>query len=120
MTQIRSLLLMVLATGLTALVAALADGHVSQPEAINILLAFLGAAVVFTAPNIPGHDYVKWVLAALTAAAMAVASFIGSGGITALTPSEWIQVVIAILGALGVGVFPNTPTPALGRSPIAR
>lgn len=107
MNQIRSLLLMVLATGLTAAVAALADGRVSQPEAVNILLAVLGAGVVFTAPTIPGHEYVKWTLAAATAAATAIASFITTGGITTLTPSEWIQVAIAVLGALGVGVYPN-------------
>jgi FtsH-binding integral membrane protein len=95
--------LMVLAAALGALVAALSDNRLTQPEIINVVLAVLGAAVVFTAPNIPDAMYVKWALAALTAAATAVATFLGAdGSIAQITASQWLQVALAVLAAIGI------------------
>ena len=116
MFQYAKFALMVLAAGASAAIAALADNQLSQPEAVNIVIAALGAAVVFTAPNVPGHLYVKWSLAAATAAATALATFIGVGGIAAVTPSEWVQVALAAIGALGVAFVPNSaPAPTVDR-----
>ena len=107
MNEYLKAIFMVLAAAGGAAVAGLADNHLSQAEAVNIIIALLGAGAVFTAPNIPGHEYVKWVLAAGTAAATALANFIGTGGIQAVTISEWIQIGLAILAALGAISDPN-------------
>jgi thiamine monophosphate synthase len=101
---------MVLAAAGGAAVAALADNHLSQPEAVNIIIAVFGAAAIFTAPNIPGHEYVKWTLAAGTAAATALATVIGTGGVGAVSVSEWIQVGLAIVAAVVAIADPNVTT----------
>ena len=105
MNQYAKLILMVIAAGGSALVAALSDNRLTQPEVVNVVLALLGAAAVFTAPQIPGAMYTKWVLAAAVAAATTVLTFLGANGtIQAISLSEWIQVGLTILAALGVAV----------------
>lgn len=50
--------------------------------------------------------YAKAVIAALTAAALAVQSALTDGSISA---QEWVTVLIAALGALAVWATPNAP-----------
>lgn len=94
----------VLATVLSGIVAALyGDNTISNPEWVNIAIAGVGACAVFAAPNVPGAAYTKAVLAVLTAALTVLASAI-IGGVTA---TEWIQIALAGLGAVGVYAVPN-------------
>lgn len=101
----------VAATVLTALIPFLIQGGtLSQAEIDSVIIVALGACVVFTAPNIPGHEYVKGTVAVLTAAAVTLHTFLIPGGIGAVTAAQWAQVALAVLSALGVGtVLPNTP-----------
>lgn len=95
----------VVATVLSGVVAALyGDNTISPAEWVNIAIAAVGACAVFAAPNVPGARYTKSVLAVLAAVLTALASFIVGG----VTTTEWIQIAIAALGALGVYAVPNT------------
>lgn len=102
----------VVATVLAAISAALfGDNTISNPEWVNIAIAGVGACAVFAAPNVPGAAYTKTVLAVLTAVLTVLASVILGG----VTTTEWIQIALAGLGALGVYSVPNKGTTAVVR-----
>lgn len=106
MTQYAKFAAAVIATVLSGIVAALyGDNAISNPEWVNIAIAAVGALAVFAAPNVPGAAYTKSILAVL-AAGLAVAASAIIGGITT---TEWIQIALAALGALGVYAVPNKP-----------
>lgn len=89
----------VVATILSAVAAALlGDNVVSATEWVNVAIAGVGAAAVFAAPNVPGAPVTKAVLAVLTAVLTVLVSAI-VGGITTV---EWIQIILAGAGAVGV------------------
>jgi hypothetical protein len=95
----------VVATVLSAVSAALlGDSVISPTEWVNVAIAGVGALGVFAAPNIPGSAYTKAVLAVLTAALTVLVSAIVGG----ITYEEWIQIILAALGAIGVYAVPNT------------
>lgn len=104
MTSYSKMLAMVAATVAAAAVAALSDNTITTKEWINLAVAGVGAAAVFAGPNVPGARYTKAVLAALSAGLMALLSTIDGG----LTTSAFLQVAIAVAGALGVYAVPNS------------
>lgn len=94
----------VLATIISAIIAALTgDSHIDVVEWINIAITGVGALSVFTAPNVPGAPITKFVLAGLSAVLVLLVNLIADG----ITVSEWLQLAIAGLGALGVYALPN-------------
>lgn len=94
----------VLAAVLSAISAALVgDSIISPTEWVNVAILGVGAAAVFAGPNVPGAKYTKAILAVLAAALTVLASVIIGG----VSPAEWIQIVLAALGALGVYAVPN-------------
>jgi hypothetical protein len=94
----------VLATIISAVLAALTgDGAVSSVEWVNVAILAVGAASVFAAPNVPGAAYTKSVLAVLAAVLTVLTSAITAG----ITTTEWLQIAMAALGALGVYAVPN-------------
>lgn len=104
MSQYAKFFAAVVATVISGIVAALyGDGTVSSTEWVNVAIAAVGALAVFAAPNVPGAAYTKSILAVL-AAGLAVAASAIVGGIT---PTEWMQIALAALGALGVYAVPN-------------
>lgn len=100
----------IVATVVSALIAAMTDDHVSVVEWVNVAIAGVGACAVFAAPNVPGSRYTKAILAVLTAVLTLLVSLITGG----LTPAEVLQLIIAGLGAVGVYAIPNAPEPATG------
>lgn len=97
-------ILAVVATIATALVAAMSgDGTISNPEWVNVAILGVGACAVFAAPNVPGAAYTKAILAVLTAGLTVLASAIIGG----VTTTEWLQILVAGLGAVGVYAFKN-------------
>jgi hypothetical protein len=97
---------MIIATVLSGVVAALVgDSVITAHEWVNVAIAAVGAAAVFTAPNVPGAMYVKQVLAVLAAVLTLLNNVIDGG----LDLSEWLQLAIAALGALGVIAAPYSP-----------
>lgn len=95
----------VLVTILSAVGAALTgDETISNPEWVNVAIAGVTAAAVFAAPNVPGAKYTKAALAVLGAALAVMASAILGG----ITYTEWIQIIVAGAGAVGVYAKPNS------------
>src|SRR5690349_601238 len=94
----------IVATVISGVIAALSgDGVVDAQEWVNVALLAAGAAAVFAAPNVPGARYTKAVLAVLTAVLTLAVNLITGG----LDLTEWLQLAIAALGALGVYAVPN-------------
>lgn len=94
----------VLATILAGVVGALTGDNVISPvEWINVAILAVGALAVFAAPNVPGASITKAVLAVLSAVLVLLVNLIVDG----VTVSEWLQLGVAALGALGVYAIPN-------------
>lgn len=103
-------ILAVVATVISAVVVALTgDGIISNVEWINVAIAGAGALAVFAAPNVPHAMFTKSILAALTAALTLLVSFISDG----ISTSEWLQIAVAVLGALSIYAIPNKTTEAM-------
>jgi hypothetical protein len=98
-------LLAVLATAVTAIVAAMTDNTITDVEWINVGIAAAGAAAVFAAPNVPGARFTKFILSAITAILVFFASAVTDG----VSGAEWLQALIVALGAVGVYAVPNRP-----------
>lgn len=104
-TQYLKFAAQVAATVATVLVAALADNHVDTSEWINALIVGLGAVAVLGAGNLPAGvwAYTKTWVAAATAGAVFLQSAITDG----MTGAEWLQLALAVAGALGVAAVPG-------------
>jgi FtsH-binding integral membrane protein len=99
----------ILATAVSAAVVALTtDGAFSDVELINIAIAAVGAVGVFYVPNAPNGPVAKAVVAVLMAVLTLAVNLIVDG----VTLSEWLQLVVAALGAIGVYGVRNDPRPA--------
>lgn len=97
----------VVATILSAVVAALTgDGQIDAVEWVNVAILAVGSASVFAAPNVPGARLTKTVLAVLTAVLTLLTSIVTDG----ITSTEWMQLALAGLGALGVYAAPYSPS----------
>lgn len=101
-------ILMVVAAGASVAVAAFGDNVLTQQEGINIAIAVFGAAGIYLAPITPQATYVKWVLAALVAVLTATVNVIGAGSITAITPSELVQIIAVAAAAITSGALSVT------------
>lgn len=100
----------VVGAGLSAAIVALTgDNAFSNVELINVAIAVVGAAAVFAAPNVPGAPITKAVLAVLLAVLTLSVNLIVDG----VTASEWLQLAVAALSALGVYSVPNRDGRAL-------
>jgi hypothetical protein len=99
----------IIATGIAAVLVALTgDGQFSDVELINTAIAVVGAIGVLYVPNAPHGAVAKMVVSALMAALTLAVNLIADG----VTISEWLQLVMAALAALGVYAVPNSPRPA--------
>lgn len=108
------MLAQVLTTVLVALVPLLAVGPLGTVQWVNVALVAVGAAAVFTGPNVPGAALTKTVLSVLTAVGVVLHEVIVSaGGVLVFGPADWIQIALAALGALGVFAIPNRDSYAL-------
>lgn len=93
-----------LAAALVAVGAALTgNNHIDATEWVNVAIATVGAFQVWWAANVNGAPYVKTGIAAATAGLIALQSYIVGG----VTVSDWVQIGIAVLGALGVVAVKN-------------
>ena len=101
MRNYQKLIAQLVATVLAGIVPALAgDNHISAAEWINVVILALGAVAVLGAGNLPEGvwAHTKAIVSAATAGAVLLQSSI-SGGVN---PTEWLQIALAVLGALGV------------------
>lgn len=100
----KSLLYVLLAVA-GVLVTAMADDIVTTAEIVNVGIIGLGAVGVYLVPNLPTGvaKYGKTAVAFLTAALVALTSFLTDG----ITTSEWLQIAIAAFAGIGVYIVPN-------------
>jgi hypothetical protein len=100
-------ILSIIAAGIGILVAAVSDEVVTTAELVNVGIAVVAAVGVYAVPNVPAGParYLKTGVALLGAVLAAIASFLTDG----ITSSEWLQIALAGLAAVGVYVVPNTP-----------
>lgn len=103
MTKYSKMLAQVAATILSAILVV-STGGIGATEWVNVAIAGTGAAAVFAAPNVPGARYTKSILAVLAAVLTVLTSAIIGG----IDSTEWIQIAVAALGALGVYALPNS------------
>ena len=96
----------VVATVLAAIVPALSAGPLDMLGWFNVIALASGALMVINAENTPGWGYAKTIAAVVSAAAVALMSFWSDG----MTSAEWMQVALAVAGALGVYAIPNSAT----------
>lgn len=98
-------ILTVIATVITAVVAALSgNSGITAGEWVNVAIAGVGACAVFTGANVPGAVYTKTILAVLAA----VLAFLTSAIVGGVSGTEWLQIAVIALGAIGVYAVPNT------------
>jgi 2-keto-3-deoxy-6-phosphogluconate aldolase len=110
MNKYAKFIAIVLATVISGVTAALAgDSIVSPTEWVNIAILGVGALGVFAAPNVPGAAFTKSILAVLAAVLTVLASAIIGG----ISTTEWLQIGLAALGALGVYAIPNSDDPGV-------
>lgn len=88
----------VVAAGLMVLSSAVTDGHVDAGEGISIAIAVTTAVSVWLVPSLPSAAGAKTAIAAVLAALQVAAATIFDG----LSTADWVNLVIAALGVLGV------------------
>lgn len=91
----------------TFLVTALTDDKLSGEELLNLGVIVVGAVAVYLVPNLPekAARYGKTIATFVTAALVAALSFWTDG----ISATEWLQIGIAALAAIGVYIVPNEP-----------
>lgn len=102
----------IVAAVLVVFAAAITDNSITTAEAVNMAIAFVTAGAVWLARN--GEvgtpvfrRYLRGILA-FTGAALALLASVLSDGVTL---SEWTQIVLAGLGAIGVVAFTDGQSP---------
>jgi hypothetical protein len=103
----------VFATGVAAIVAASADNRVDAAEWINVLILTLGAVSVLGAGELPAGvwAHTKTIVAGVTAGAVLAVSYVSDGWY--ITTTEWLQIGLAVLAAIGIAVVPGPKVQAL-------
>ncbi len=89
--------------GLTGVASALTDNAFTAPEGVQVAIAVATAAGVWLVPTLPQHPGTKTALAALLAVLNLAVTLITDG----LTGAEIVNLALAALGVLGVGVAPT-------------
>lgn len=111
-------LMQIVAAVAMALIGFLDDNFLDTVEIINCVLVALTAIGVWLVPNLTGGaaKYAKMGVAALTAGFTVLITAVSAG----VDTTEWLQVLVAILGALGI-IVPSAPqhnsTPTVLRTP---
>lgn len=92
-----------LATVLAAVVPAFAAGPLDAVGWFNVIVLGVGVVMVYNAANIPGWNYAKLIASGVSAVAVLLMSSWAGG----LSTAEIMQLILAFLGAVGVGAIPN-------------
>ena len=101
----------ILAAIIAAVAAAITDNTVTALELAVILIAAITTVNVYLVPNLPEgriRRHAKSLVAFFGAALALLVTTLGTGGWSDVTASEWLLVILAGLGGIGVTVLPNT------------
>lgn len=103
MTVVKAILAAVAAV-LAAVLPALTVAPLDFAGWVNVVILAAGAVMVYNASNdVPGWPYAKLIASIVSAVAVVLVSSL-SGGITT---AEVVQMIVAGIGAVVVGVVPN-------------
>jgi len=86
----------------TAIQAAVFDGHISQVEGVQIAIATVTAVIVWLAPRLPHAAGIKTACAVALAALNVLVTCIVGG----VSQADVMEMVLAGLTVLGVGAAP--------------
>lgn len=115
-------IIMVLAAGVGILTAALSDGVVSATEFVNIAIAIVTAVGVYLIPNLPAGPgkIAKFLVAAVGAGLQALVIVLGDTlGWADVSSSDWLNVLLAALAAVGLYIVPNVAAVNVEASSVA-
>lgn len=87
---------------LSAIVSSLTDQRVDASEGVQIAIALVTAVGVYLVTDTPRYRWQKTAVAFALAGLNVAASVITDG----VTTAEWLNIVIAALGVLMIGVAP--------------
>lgn len=107
----KALVALVMAVGTALSVALVGDNHVTTTELVQIIIQTATVAGVWAAPTVPEWPWAKTVIAGVLAAANLAATLLAEGP---LTTSAIINIALAGIGVLLVGVAPAEPTVSSG------
>jgi hypothetical protein len=104
-------LVAIAAAAVSVLVTALTDNAITLTELLAVAIAVVTAVSVYLVPNLPtgAARYAKAGVAVLGAGLQAAVPLVVDGGIT---PTGWLVILLALLGAVSVGIVPNASTTA--------
>lgn len=100
----------IIAAALAVLVTAVTDNLITPLEAVTVAVQIGAAIGVYLVPNLPAgwRRYAKGVVAFAGAGLAALLVVLtGANAWADVTLSDWITVVLAALGGIGVVVVPN-------------
>lgn len=91
---------LVLASVVSVFVTAATDNVITSTELGNLVLALLGAVLLYVVPRLHGGlgFWLKTIITLLTAAMQAWLSFLSNG----ITMAEWGQILLTAFAAVGV------------------
>lgn len=95
----------VLAAVLPGLTGIDTDHQFGLVQLVNVVVLAAGAVQVYNAPNISGWPIAKTIAAAVAAGGVVVISAVSD---SVIDPAEWVQIALAVLGAIGVYAIPNS------------
>lgn len=87
----------------TAIVGAATDGNVGSGEWFNVVTVGLTAIPLVAIPNTAWQGYAKTIITAFGAAIVVMSSVFSNG----ISPTEWLQIALALVTALGVWKVTN-------------
>ena len=96
----------ILTAAAAVLVTALSDNHVTLVEVLGIFVAVVTAIGVYLVPNLSSGvgRYAKAAVAIVGTGLQAAVPLATEG---AITNSGWLLILLAVLGAVSVGIVPN-------------
>lgn len=103
----------VLLVVITAVQAALSDGHLTKVEDVQIVISGATAVGVWLVPIHPEWAWTKTALAVLLGVLNVAVTLIVAGWVS----SDWTALILAALTAGGVGLAPAESKPALPAAP---
>jgi O-antigen ligase len=100
-----------------AVVGFWSDHFIDTVEWINIGIIFVSLFAVYITPNLNAGlgKYAKMIGAGLFAALTLLVTFLSSG----VDASEWVQVIVAFVGAFGV-IVPKAPQYSISTGTLQR
>lgn len=119
MSRFMKFIVQVVVSALSVLVIALSDERVDASEWNNVVIAVLGTlGVLLAGETLHGAwSHAKTIVAAGSAAAVALQSFLTDGGVSG---PEWIQVAVVALGVIATAIAPGPKVEPVVRAPGAQ